>query len=942
MTWQESPYAIVFIVNAAVTLGVTLWILRRRPALGARTVAVAALTLAGWSLTEAGLRYSTSLQAKMWWTKAALLPAGTGPVALLAFVLRSGHPPRGLTRRQISLLAIEPALTLLIGWTNEAHGWMWRMAEWDTTGLVPLLRLTYGPWLTVHTAYTYVLLAAGVGALMQRLRQTTGLRRQQGVAVLVAGLAAWGANVTAMAVPRIATPALAAGMTVSNALLVWSLFQLRLFGLVPLARATVLDQLDVGVIILDRTNRVVELNAAAERLLGRPASEVLGQPPQQVFSRYAEHLERWQHKAPIQDDLVLDDGPSPRYYDLRISPLVDPDGDLSGNLVMLYDVTDRRQLEAENLQRRQYLERLLDAAPDAIISVDHKYDIVEWNAGAERLFGYTAEETHGRNLDELVSGGHEQTLEQARSFSERLVQGERLGPTEVVRYHKDGSPVNVVLTASPISVSDELVGVVGIYADLRPLKEAEEALVQSEARYRAVVEDQTEFITRFGPDGALTFVNEAACRFLGRDREELLGHPYGMGIPQGDSPMVSSPLSILSPTNPVIRFETRLVDANGEMCWLQWTSRGIFDQDGTLAEVQSVGRDVTESRLSEETMREAEARYRTLVETSPDAITLTDLEGKVLLCNRQAALLHGYAKPEDMLGMSSLQLFAPEEQDRARENTRRILGRGSVHAVEYTLVRRDGSRFVAELSASVIRDAMLRPTSFVTVTRDVSSRKRVAARLEASLREKDMLLGEIHHRVNSNLQLVSSLLFLQALQADDEETRRILEHSRSRVHSMALAHEKLYASRDLERIDLRDYAASLTASLLVSDDPARAVEMRTEIEDLILPVDLAIPCGLLINELLSNAIEHGFPEGATGQIELRCRRTNGEYLLEVRDTGVGIPADVDAHTPSSLGLQLVNMLVEQLHGTLQVETGDGTRVSITFPAQSGVIPEREP
>jgi two-component sensor histidine kinase len=159
---------------------------------------------------------------------------------------------------------------------------------------------------------------------------------------------------------------------------------------------------------------------------------------------------------------------------------------------------------------------------------------------------------------------------------------------------------------------------------------------------------------------------------------------------------------------------------------------------------------------------------------------------------------------------------------------------------------------------------------------------------------------------------------------------------------MALAHEKLYASRDLQRIDLREYAESVTASLLLGEEAAGAVEIRTDIEDLILPVDLAIPCGLLINELLSNAIAHGFPDGAAGQIELRCRRTNGDYVLEVRDTGVGIPADVDAHKPRSLGLQLVSMLVEQLHGTLQVETGEGTRISVTFPAQSEVDQERQP
>lgn len=220
-------------------------------------------------------------------------------------------------------------------------------------------------------------------------------------------------------------------------------------------------------------------------------------------------------------------------------------------------------------------------------------------------------------------------------------------------------------------------------------------------------------------------------------------------------------------------------------------------------------------------------------------------------------------------------------------------------------------------------------------------RRRVADALEASLREKDVLLREIHHRVKNNLQIISSLL---SLQADAFEDRTIISHfqdSQARIHSMALVHEKLYGTADLSSIDMRGYAEGLVSHLSRTYGLPN-VEVIVEVEPLVLGIDLAIPCGLMLNELITNAFKYAFPDGRPGRITLSLRNAGGEQLsLSVSDDGVGLPAGVDPVQTRSLGLRLVDALVRQVNGRLAISRGPGAAFTVTFPAngrQAAAVP----
>jgi two-component sensor histidine kinase/CheY-like chemotaxis protein len=212
------------------------------------------------------------------------------------------------------------------------------------------------------------------------------------------------------------------------------------------------------------------------------------------------------------------------------------------------------------------------------------------------------------------------------------------------------------------------------------------------------------------------------------------------------------------------------------------------------------------------------------------------------------------------------------------------------------------------------------------------AKRRAEERIRASLREKEVLLQEIHHRVKNNLQVVSSLLGLQSKRTKDAEVREMLRNTQNRIKSMALIHEKLYQAESMARIDFADYLRSLLSHLHVSHAVnGQDVLLKADVEDVPVSIDIAVPCGLMINELVTNALKHAFPEGRRGEISVGLQAEAGQQLvLTVTDNGVGFPKDFDIRDPASLGLQLVNGMTHQLGGTLELVGGHGTTFRISF------------
>jgi PAS domain S-box-containing protein len=291
----------------------------------------------------------------------------------------------------------------------------------------------------------------------------------------------------------------------------------------------------------------------------------------------------------------------------------------------------------------------------------------------------------------------------------------------------------------------------------------------------------------------------------------------------------------------------------------------------------------------------------------------------------------GY-KREEVIGRRHDFLMTPESVERSRSTVLPEFWRtGQLRNVPYQFVRKDGGIVDVMMDCdATVDDAGRRIT--LSVLRDVTDQKRTEQQLNASLQEKEVLLKEIHHRVKNNMQVISSLLSLQATYFKDDHIRNIFSESCDRVKSMALIHEKLYNSVNLAQINFSEYTRSLAAGIFRScaTSPQR-VRLDITIEEIFFGVDMAIPCGLILNELLSNCLKHAFPGGRNGVISIGLvSEEGGGVRLTVGDDGVGFPEGLDFRAAGSLGLRLVNMLVAQLHSTIEMLPGTGTVFSITI------------
>jgi PAS domain S-box-containing protein len=327
-----------------------------------------------------------------------------------------------------------------------------------------------------------------------------------------------------------------------------------------------------------------------------------------------------------------------------------------------------------------------------------------------------------------------------------------------------------------------------------------------------------------------------------------------------------------------------------------------------------------------------------ILSTLADALLLVDLEGKIGTVNYTTLELLGYEE-EELVGQP-IEIVLGREQaiDFQQVWFEQLLTVGSIRDVETIFITKDAKQIPISLSASVVRDKEDVQQGISYVGRDLTERKQAEERIKASLREKEILLKEIHHRVKNNLQVISSLLYLQAKGIQDERVLATLKESRNRVYSMATIHEILYSSQDLAGVDFGEYTRKLAKHLLHSYDAnSHHVSLKTEIAPISLNMDAAISCGLIVNELLSNSLKYAFPAGQPGEICIVLDRIGDDrLLLAISDNGVGFPSDLDFHQAESLGLRLVNLLAQQLEGTLTLNRSHGTAFELVFSAEFAI------
>jgi len=318
------------------------------------------------------------------------------------------------------------------------------------------------------------------------------------------------------------------------------------------------------------------------------------------------------------------------------------------------------------------------------------------------------------------------------------------------------------------------------------------------------------------------------------------------------------------------------------------------------------------------------------IEDVPVGVTLSDSEGRIIFTNKAEAKLHGY-EIRDLLGKNA-NILAPK--DRRRDFSDEEMTHFGFWSRDVENLRKDGSRVAVHLTSDVVKNSAGEPTHIIHISEDITERRLSEARLRDSLTEKETLLKEVHHRVKNNLMTVSSLLSLQLGIIENREFKALLEDSRNRIKAMSLVHEVLYRNENLSKIDLGSYMRALSENLTQTfSTRGKEIRVRTNINVDTLDMDTLIPCGLIVNELVSNSFKHAFNGLDEGTISIDLGRKDGNIALSVSDTGTGISSDMDISTAKTLGMRLVNALVSQINGQLRMESEKGTVFSIKFPEQ---------
>ena len=629
-------------------------------------------------------------------------------------------------------------------------------------------------------------------------------------------------------------------------------------------------------------------------------------------------------------------------------PIYNADGKYLGRRGSNRDITQRKMAEEALHQEEAKYRRIYETAFEGIWGLDEGFHIQFVNPMMARLLGYSIEEIIGHHVSEFIvpedKGDAEQHFELRKKGLKE--QFER-------RYkRKDGSIITLLVSASPIIGDDrKFKGSFAMFTDITDRKQAEEALRESETRFRLLIQNASDMIRILGHDRKIVYESPSSEPILGYPTGTLIGKNPLEYIHPDDRERVKSDFQrVIERKNLGIPTEFRIRKADGTYIWVDSIGVNLFGVPG-IDGIVITTRPIEERKEMERSLQESEERFRDIFNLSPVGIALTDEVGNILEMNDAMLDTFGYS-PGEVRRMNTLELYAlPDERRNVIEI---VLAKGQILDYEVLLKRADGSTFPGILNATRIlrKGKILLQSSII----DISDRKmmeeeirslnraleqRVRQRtndLNASLAEKEILLREIHHRVKNNLQIIISILRLQKRQITDPRTLEILLDCESRVRSMALVHEKLYRSADLAHIDIGDYLRTLTNYLFTTYSiDQKQVTFHVEITTLALDINRAIPVGLILNELVSNSLKHAFPEGRNGKIEITGGQEEENIVISIQDNGIGIPVDFDWRHTLSLGMHLIMTLVEQVNGTIELtDRNEGTHFTIRIPRDSRI------
>ncbi|MBD3308146.1 PAS domain S-box protein, partial [candidate division KSB3 bacterium] len=674
------------------------------------------------------------------------------------------------------------------------------------------------------------------------------------------------------------------------------------------------------ILMVDADGHYIDANKAALEFLECGRAELLGKtvwdftPPALLARQKQEHAP-FVRRRTLETDYSIHG--KIKILLLNVVPLT-----IQGATILYgigQDITERKQAEEALRQSEERYRLLIESIHDSVYVLDREWRHTIVNQAAEEFTGMPKDSLLGAKLTELFPG-----VENTSFFKAfQRVMDTRQPETIVSEYRfADGRHAWYEVHISPVPE-----GILCISRNITDRKAAEKALQESERQKNLILNATAEMVAYYDTELRVIWANRAAGESIGKTPDELVGlHCYEIWH-QRSEPCVGCPILKVFADKSPHKGEIQTPDGR------HWFLRGypILDDAEDIIALVEFGQDITERKQAEEALQKKSSEQALLLDTMDTQVWyLTDIE-TYGIANRAHAEFLGLRR--EAIEHKHLSDFLPAEvaQVCKEGNCQVFETKATIHTEEWVPNAQGEQRLVA-ITKTPRLDHAGNVEYVVCVGTDITERKQAEEQITTALKEKEVLLRELYHRTKNNMQVISAMLALRSYYVEDEAARRVLQDMDTKIQSMALVHQKLYQSQNLSRINLGEYIHELAALLFQSYAPAVPISLEIDVQEAAVLIDTAMPCGLVIHELLSNALKHAFPGGRGGRITIRLRRIDETHLdLVVADNGVGMPADVDVTHVSTLGLKHVIALVQhQLGGDIDFDVQDGVACHITF------------
>ncbi|WP_445664330.1 PAS domain S-box protein [Fodinibius sp. AD559] len=603
---------------------------------------------------------------------------------------------------------------------------------------------------------------------------------------------------------------------------------------------------------------------------------------------------------------------------------------IQGECVRLYgsfqDIHDRKVSQLKLQQAYKERQQILERINDAFYAVDRDWTVTYWNKQAEETLGPSQSEMIGENLWEKFPAAKE------LKFYPNYQQA--LNDQTSVQFEEFFHPLKQWFEVSAYPSPD---GLSVFFRDITGRKETEESLREVYRRKRLILESTEEGIYGIDTEGRCTLINASAVKMLGYSTEECIGknmhdlihHTHKTGEPYPES---GCPIFVAKNQHESCRIADEVFWRADNSCFeVEYTSNPMIE-DGKIKGAVIVFSDITERKQKQEEIRQAKERYDIASKATSDTIWDLDLQNDTIEYNSNIYNMFGYKTQQvNQVGDWWRDKIHPEDRPVVLAQIEGALKTNSDRfQMEYRFQAADDSYKYIYDRAFIVKDENSEALRMIGAMQDITDRKKAELELIESFQEKEMLLQEIHHRVKNNLAIVTSMMQLQAMETENPDLQGALQSAQQRIQTIANIHELLYGSESLSHLNFGENIRQLLHNLREIYDNGKQIAVDLHVDDIPLNINQAIPCALMVNEVVTNAYKHAFNHQKEGRITVHLHEADGNVKVEITDNGVGIPTNLAQEDLPTIGMTLITLLKQQLEGEISFSNTNGTQFSLEF------------